>query len=290
MIATAATPAETRRRMDAILSTAPGADAARAAYPDSMLHDRRRRAGIAATALAVLVAVSTCGGAYATGTTTPLQPDARLPASDRFSGRSLHRSWSILQPDLVETSVRRGALTLTLTSPALWFNDSMGVLVYKPVTGDFKATATVHTRSASSPGQPPAPTIRLGGLMARDPASDDTRVQSYVHIVAGNGPSGVLAIENKTTMNSNSVYEAPEWPSPDAQLRICRVGSTFNVYKRPVRSKTWQLAASYDRPDLPPTLQVGADVYSPNAPPDLRVGVDAVTFKGVASNRGCTEG
>ena len=60
--------------------------------------------------------------------------------------------------------------------------------------------------------------------MARDPASDDTRMQSYVHIVAGNGPAGVLAVENKTTMNNNSVYEAPEWPSPDAQLRICRVG------------------------------------------------------------------
>jgi hypothetical protein len=114
-----------------------GADAARAAYPDRMLHDRRRCAGIAATALALLAAVSAGGGASASGTTTTSQPDARLPASDRFDGRSLRRSWSILQPDLVETSVRRGALTLTLTGPALWFNASMGVLVYKPVTGDF---------------------------------------------------------------------------------------------------------------------------------------------------------
>ena len=210
-----------------------------------------------------------------------VEAKAGLPASDRFDGKSLHRSWSILQPNLMLTSVRRGALTLTLTGPALWFNDSMGVLVYKPVTGNFKATATVHTRGASSPGQPPSPAIRLGGLMAHDPASNDTRMQSYVHIVAGNGPAGVLAVENKTTMNNNSVYEAPEWPSPDAELRICRVGSTFNVYKRPLRSKRWQLAASYDRPDLPPTLQVGTDVYSPNAPPDLRVTVDAVNFTGV---------
>jgi hypothetical protein len=183
--------------------------------------------------------------------------------------------------------VRSGALRLTLTGPALWFNDSMGVLVHKPVTGNFKVTATVHTQSTSNDGAPPAPAIRLGGLMARDPASDDTRVQSYVHIVAGNGPSGVLAIEHKTTMNNNSVYEAPEWPSPDAQLRICRVGSTFNVYKRPVRSKAWQLAASYDRPDLPPTLQVGADIYSPNTPPDLRVRWDEVRYQPVAEVGDC---
>jgi hypothetical protein len=254
-----------------------------------MLLDRRRRAAVASAAFAAL-ALGTCGGASATETAPTSKPEAGLPASDRFDGKSLNRSWSILQPKLVQTAVRGGALALTLTGPALWFNDSMGVLVYKRVTGNFTATATVHTRSASSPDQPPAAAIRLGGLMAHDPASDDAGTQSYVHIVAGNGPSGVLAVENKTTMNSNSVYEAPEWPSPDAQLRICRVGSTFNVYKRPVRSKTWQLASSYDRPDLPSTLQVGADIYSPNAPPDLRVTVDAVTFKRVTSSRGCTAG
>ena len=254
-----------------------------------MLLDRRRRAAVASAAFAAR-ARSGGGGASATEATPTSKPNADLPASDRFDGKSLNKSWSILQPNLVQTSVRGGALTLTLTGPALWFNDSMGVLVYKPLTGNFKATAAVRTRGASSPGQPPAPAIRLGGLMARDPASDDTGMQSYVHIVTGNGPAGVLAVENKTTMNNNSVYEAPDWPSPDAQLRICRVGSTFNVYKRPVRSKRWQLAASYDRPDLPPTLQVGTDVYSPNAPPDLRVTVDAVNFKGVTSSRSCTQG
>ena len=254
-----------------------------------MLLDRRRRAAVASAAFAAL-ALSAYGGASATEATPTSKPNADLPASDRFDGKSLNKSWSILQPNLVQTSVRDGALTLTLTGPALWFNDSMGVLVYKRLTGNFKATAAVRTRGASSPGQPPAPAIRLGGLMARDPASDDTGMQSYVHIVTGNGPAGVLAVENKTTMNNNSVYEAPDWPSPDAQLRICRVGSTFNVYKRPVRSKRWRLAASYDRPDLPPTLQVGTDVYSPNAPPDLRVTVDAVNFKGVTSSRSCTQG
>jgi hypothetical protein len=233
----------------------------------------------AAVAAAVVVVLS--------GWSTAPRPQGGVPRSDSFRGRSLSRSWSVLQPELVRTTVRGGALSLELSGPALWFNDAMGVLVFKPVTGNFKATATVHTSSASARGTPPAPAIRLGGLMARDPASDSTRLQSYVHIVAGNGPSGVLAVEHKTTQNSNSVYEAPEWRSADAQLRICRVGSTFKLYKRPLRSKRWQLAATYERPDLPSTLQVGADVYSPNSPPDLIVRWDEITFQRVTNAKRC---
>jgi hypothetical protein len=237
--------------------------------------------------VAIVVATLLVTSAFGLGTTLE-QPRDALPRSDSFRGRSLSRSWSILQPDLVRTTVRRGALSLELTGPALWFNASMGVLVHKAVTGNFRATTTVRASSASNAGEPPAPAIRLGGLMARDPASDSTQLQSYVHIVAGNGPDGVLAIEHKTTQNSASVYEAPVWPSGDAELRICRVGSTFELYKRPLGSKRWLLAASYNRPDLPPTLQVGADVYSPNTPPDLRVRVDEIRFQRVANASGCS--
>jgi hypothetical protein len=234
------------------------------------------RAVVAVVVTPVLLVVSGFGG------------ESRLPRSDRFNGRTLDRSWSTVQPDLVSARVRDGALSLTLRGPALWFNASVGVLMFKPVSDNFKATTTVRTRSQSEPDQPPMAAIRLGGLMARDPASDETQRQNYVHIVVGNGPDGVLAVEHKTTTNNSSVYEAPPWPSSDAQLRICRVGSTYSMYKRPLGSKAWQLAASYERPDLPETLQVGADVYSPNAPPDLRARWNEITFERVTDPRGCT--
>jgi hypothetical protein len=234
------------------------------------------RAVVAVFVTPVLLVVSGFGG------------ESRLPRSDRFNGRMLDRSWSTVQPDLVSARVRDGALSLTLRGPALWFNASVGALMFKPVSGNFKATTTVRTRSQSEPDQPPTAAIRLGGLMARDPASDETQIQNYVHVVVGNGPDGVLAVEHKTTTNNNSVYEAPPWPSSDAQLRICRVGSTYSLYKRPLGSKAWQLAASYERPDLPETLQVGADVYSPNAPPDLRARWNEITFQRVTDPRGCT--
>jgi hypothetical protein len=237
-----------------------------------MLLSRRRRVGIAAIALGVLMAVGACGGGSESSTSKPK--------------RSRSSTYSFVGRDRVEVSGRDGALSLTLTAPALWFNGSQSVLAFKPVSGDFKVTATVRTQRASN-DEPPPPAIRLGGLMARDPASDSTGMQNYVHIVVGNGPSGVLAVEHKTTTNSNSVYDAPEWPSPDAQLRICRVGSTFNLYKRPVGSRTWEQAASYDRPDLPAELQVGADIYSPNTPPDLRARWDEVRYQPVADVGDC---
>ena len=237
-----------------------------------MLHSRRRRAGVTGLALVMLLAQSACGD----GSDSSASRKRRAPAS-----------YSFVNGDRVDVSTHGSTLTLTLEAPALWFNDSTGVLAFKPTTGNFKVTATVHTRSASKAAEPPAPSIRLGGLMARDPASDSTQMQNYVHIVAGNGPAGVLAIEHKTTTNGNSVYEAPEWPSRDAQLRICRVGSTFNLYKRPVGARAWQLAASYDRPDLPGQLQVGADIYSPNAPPDLSVRWDELTFRPARDMAAC---
>jgi hypothetical protein len=239
-----------------------------------MLRSRGRRAAITTIAVVVLLVQSACDD----GSDGTANRRKEAPAT-----------FSFVNGDRVDVSTHGSTLTLTLEAPALWFNDSTGVLAFKPTSGNFSVTATVHAQASSS-SDPPAPSIRLGGLMARDPASDATQMQNYVHIVAGNGPAGVLAIEHKTTTNGNSVYEAPEWPSSDAQLRICRVGSTFNLYKRPVGARSWQLAASYDRPDLPDRLQVGADIYSPNAPPDLRVRWDELTFRPVGDVAACTAG
>jgi len=260
-----------------------------------MLLDRRGRAAAAPVVCLALVVLAACGGESATEpktkqtktTTSPGGGQPQLPGSDSFEGRALAESWGIVHRNLVQVAVQKGALTLTLKAPALWFQGSEGVLAFKPVEGNFTATATVHTSKESNRSQPPAPTIRLAGLMARSPAGEAAHLQNYVHIVVGNGPDGVLAIENKTTMNSNSVYEAPAWPSADAQLRICRVGQTFNLYKRPIGSGAWQLAASYERTDLPRTLDVGADIYSPNTPPDLRATWDEVTYTPAASLADC---
>jgi hypothetical protein len=165
--------------------------------------------------------------------------------------------------------------------------DQRGVLVYKLVTGNFKITADVIAAKNSDPSQAPGDgqSVQLGGLMARN---GDTISQNYVFIVVGEGAEGHLAVETKTTQDNLSKYEGPAWDSGQAELRLCRVTETFNLYKRHIgANQTWTLAESYQRPDLPATLQVGANIYT-DSKPDLRVRYENLKIETISSQEDCT--
>ncbi|NUO53181.1 MAG: hypothetical protein HOV80_30405 [Polyangiaceae bacterium] len=121
--------------------------------------------------------------------------------------------------------------------------------------------------------------------MARDPASDAGQ-ENYVFIVVGFDENDV-SVETKSTTNDMSDYIGPTWPGTDAELRLCRVGASFHLYKRAIGGTTWEEAMVYDRPDLGASLQVGPNIYS-LAAPDLTVSFDEVTFARVASVADCT--
>lgn len=223
------------------------------------------------------------------GSSRPGPPDLappRIPSSDTFDGTTLDPSWQVLHPEAVSSTVAGGALTLRLTQPALWYNGSEGVLVYKMVTGDFKLTATVHARKASAPTQPPDPPEQLGGIMARDPTAPP---ENYVHVVVGHDPNG-LATETKDTRGSSSRYTFVPWPSADAQLRICRLGLAFQLFERAPGAARWTMAATFVRSDLPFALQVGLNIYtsSPATTPDLLVAYDEAIFAPVATAADCS--
>jgi hypothetical protein len=185
----------------------------------------------------------------------------------------------------VEIHSQDGALTMTLKQKALWFMERRGVLLYKQVEGNFRVTADVHTAKRSEPSRPPGGdgSVQLGGLMARDGSGGQ---ENYVFIVAGDDGDG-LSIETKNTLESFSKYSGPAWDSPEAGLRLCRLGSIFNLYKRHVGGNAaWTLAASFDRPDLPQTLQVGLNIYTDSAP-DLQIRYDHITIDPVADASDC---
>lgn len=208
--------------------------------------------------------------------------------SDTFEGTELDPAWSVLRPNLVQVGVAGGALSLRASSHSLWYQASRGPLVHKLVTGDFRVTARVHARRSTDESLAPSQNIHLGGLMARDPASEPSGVENYVFIVVGqdeNDPS----VETKTTDDSQSTYQGPSWLEPDAELRICRLGSTLRLYKRPVGAVTWTLAATFNRPDLPETLQVGPFIYAASNAPDLIVRFDEVVFADASVVGDCTE-
>jgi hypothetical protein len=222
-----------------------------------------------------------------TGMTMP--PLAML--SDDFAGAALDPAWTIFGDPVVDVTVENGALSMHMVRPALWFNAMTASLVYKEVTGDFKVTARVHARKFSDPAQPPDRNVHLGGLMARDPQGTDMGGQeNYVFIVAGYDVNDI-SVEHKTTTDNNSVYMGPSWPSGDAELRICRIGSAFRLYKRELGATSWTEAVSYMRPDLPATLQVGANAYAQGCMmgcPDLVVSFDELTFAEARTEADCS--
>lgn len=218
---------------------------------------------------------------------SPFDAGSIADLSDEFDGASLDSSWQVFRPELVDVAVGGGALSITPNQRVLWFDDSQGALIHKRVTGDFTVTATVRARSVAAPSQPPSMPIHLGGLMVRSavPAGQGT-LEDYVFIVAGYDVND-LSVETKTTVDGTSAYQGPSWPSGDAELRICRLGATFRLYKRAIGAGTWTLAQTYTRNDLSGAVQVGPNAYANSDSPDLVVSFDQVVFTDAAA--GCTQ-
>lgn len=194
--------------------------------------------------------------------------------------------WSVFNPGAVDIQSEKGSLILTLTRHALWFMQQRGVLVYKPVSGNFTVTADVHTSKHSDPTKPPGGdgSVQLGGVMTRNGNGGQ---ENYVFIVVGDDGDGI-SIETKNTTEGLSKFNGPAWDSADAELRLCRIGQTFTLYKRHIHTnETWILATSYDRPDLPDELQVGVNIYT-DSTPDLQIRYDNIKIDPVASADECT--
>jgi hypothetical protein len=213
-----------------------------------------------------------------------------LPSSDSFSGSSLDGAWTIFRPSVVTVAVSSGQLHMTVSGGSLWYNTNQGPAVYKNVTGNFKVTSTVHAhRVGMADNVPPIIDVHLAGLMARrDVAEGMGSQEDYVFLVVGYDVND-LSVEHKTTTDGVSTYDGPTWAGGgEAELRICRVGSTFRLYKRALGASTWTLATTYERPDLPSTLQVGAVTYSSQASPDLTGSFDSLDFAPASGESDCT--
>jgi len=193
--------------------------------------------------------------------------------------------WQLINPQAVHVSVDGGALVLDLVRSALWYNDRAGVLFYREVSGDFRATATVRTAKASDPSAPPGQdgTVQLAGLMART----EGPAENYVFIVSGSiGTS--TGLETKTTEASRSIYIQRALPTGgDAELRLCRIGSTFYLWWRHVdTTEDWTHMSTLDRKDMPPILQVGANIYTA-ARPDIVARFEHLTIERLGAGAAC---
>jgi hypothetical protein len=226
---------------------------------------------------------------------TPAAPPVEIPAarpasgglSDEFDGKSLSSTWTVFKGDenvSFKATVEGGQLHLVPRANCVWYQARNGPALFKRVSGDFKMTSTVRVASVANPSDVPRYEYQFGGLMARHP---DSRRENYVFAVVGWRES-YLALESKTTVNGESTILAPEWPSGEAELRICRSGATFVLLARKPGASKWIEQGRHQRSDLPAEVQVGPIAYTYTNKYDLRASFDRVEIVPLPTAADCT--
>lgn len=199
---------------------------------------------------------------------------------DDFDAASLI-GWEVYRDEDAEMVLEDGQLHLDARENTEWGQGSTSILVWKEIEGDFMATASVRASGLEDRDAPPPPIFRFGGLLARDP-DDDGENNLYIALGTDDDPS----VETKSTVDGDSTWKGPPWPSASGEVRICRLGSSFLMYVRE-DDGDWELADAFARPDLPDVLEVGPMAYNDSPTPDLRVSFDFVHFAEVESQTDC---
>lgn len=208
--------------------------------------------------------------------------DDLAPLGDEFDDPSLLSRWQRIfqvegwgadQLEAIDVgSSRLGALTL-MPHTSSWYQDWRGVLLFKPVDGDFVVTTDVEPRRRSGAGAPQS-TYSLAGIMVRaprpsvtSPATWSAGGENYVFLSLGAGdPAGSFMFEVKTTEDSDSQLQLQPAGASRARIQVVRVGSAIICLRQP-EGGSWSVHRRYSRTDLPAGLQVGLTVYTdwPNA-------------------------
>lgn len=229
-----------------------------------------------------LLLLAACGGGGSSpapgGPTPPPLPPDPAPAlaalSDEFDDPATWSDWSrVFQVegwgfDQLESAdigvTEAGVLTLVPHSSS-WFEDWRGVLVFKPVEGDFVVTTQLRVANRADDGAPGS-LYSLAGIMVRapraiTPATWTPDGEDYVfHSMGAADTPGSWQTEVKTTDDSTSILEINPG-GPEATLRTARIGPHMILLIR-WPAQDWVVHRRYRRDDFPATLQVGLTTYT----------------------------
>ncbi len=213
----------------------------------------------------------------------PALPDDLCVLSDDFEDPSTLAQWQRIYQvegwphDQLETwdidQSAPGRMTL-MPYTSSWFQDLRGVLVFKPVDGDFVVDTRFTATNRAGTGAPAA-LYSLAGLFIRTPRPISSPAQwtpggeNYVFLSAGAADTpGTYQHEVKTTIDSDSVLHItsacnPTCPAvPVFQLRAARLDGVHMILLRRPEGEQWLIHRRYRRDDFPPTLQVGMTSYT----------------------------
>jgi hypothetical protein len=200
--------------------------------------------------------------------------DELAARSDHFSGSG--SAWTYLNSNQLSSSVSGGQLSLrplACGAANAWTNGGSGIAAVRTLTGDFMVTAVVHVRGTNNAAAAPPANGRIAGLIARFPTG--TNVFYAAVGTHANGTNYVFdAISN--ALSRVSAYGAS---SPDAELRLCRIGNTISLKARATGAVTWTCSTNYTRNDLPAALEVGAMAHAIECPSDLAAYFDCIEFR-----------
>jgi len=223
---------------------------------------------------------------------TILQPEATpttndlTSLSDQFEDGLIDNAWTVFNASDFSQNEAGGYRYIVPLDKVTWYKENNGPFLYKLVDGDFKLTTRVMT-GIEKPLDLSRP-YQYAGIMMRDPSSDSTGLENYVFDVVGMHIDE-LAVETKSTLDDVSDAEQDKlWDDANADLRICRLGSNFYLYKRHIGETSWTLERSFNRPDIGSTVQAGMIAYAQNNDPDLNAGFEYVEFSRINSLSDCT--
>jgi hypothetical protein len=220
------------------------------------------------------------------GDSIPDTGESQEPVSSEPESTSIpgFDGWLTLNPGAVDMGETISGFAMSLTKRALWSGTSRGVLFYTTIDGDFRLTGTVRaTRTSDSSLDPGGDgTSQLAGLMARHEGSSE----SWVLLEVGGAETGLTLATGSTTNGQGNLMASP-WHDNEADLKICRVGTTFTFWTRAADSgDDWMAVDQVARRDLGGTIQVGASL-SADATPDLTGFFDGLTLEPMDPGEDC---
>ena len=203
------------------------------------------------------------------------------PASTSIPGFD---GWHTINPTAVDIGPTQSGFGMTLKKRAEWSGANLGALFYTTIDGNFRLTATVRASRASDSSKDPGGdgSIQMAGLMVRRESS----TESWVLLEVGGDTTG-LALATGSTVDGVGRLVASRWTDNEADLKICRTGTTFTYWKRAADSDNdWTAAGRVERKDLGGSVQVGASL-SADATPDLTAFFDNLTLEPMDPGEAC---
>jgi hypothetical protein len=210
-------------------------------------------------------------GVRAADDLAPLSDEFDNPATlSNFLRLHLVEGWGAAadKVEVRDINTSRAGRFVVIPYTSTWFQNYVGELSFKEVTGDFVITTEVIPRNRAQSG-PPGRIYSLGGIMVRAPTGLTTGAagwqsgqQNYVFLSMGAASSaGTYQFEVKTTVNSSSSLVVSNAAVSQAEIQVARLGTSLIMLRRD-NGGSWIIHRRYSRPDFPSTLQAGITVYT----------------------------